>query len=249
MKNKKEVMLYEYVFSLTEKKLYKVEQPCRETEKMYIRIKPEKPLEIKDAFIENTAIRRYVFNYSTCAGRIAKTELNKVIGNVVVSLDPNDDERVMQLFEKDYKENLEYARESYQKACNRYDEFNRAWANIIEENTIKTPADMYQRVKDEYFKYDTELNSLFFDFRVRMSKKDILETYAELQHDINGDFVGRFENNKEQDELIPHTPDWDEVYEGNCKDFLESFNGSDEFRRYNDEERLDFVWQNEEDQI
>lgn len=242
MKDKKEVMVYEYIFSETNKKLYKVEHPCRETEKMYIRIKPEKPLEVKDAFIENTAIRRYVFNYSKCADRIAKTVLNKVIGNVVVSLEPNDGERVMQLFEEVYKKNLEYARESYQKACDRYDDFNRTWASIIEENTIKTPDDMYKHVMDEYNKYDTELNGLFFDFRVRMSKKDIMETYAELQSDINGDFVGRFENDKEQDELIPHAPEWFEVYEGNCKDFLESFNGSDEFRRYNDGERVDFVW-------
>ena len=242
MKNKKEVMVYEYIFSLTEKKLYKVEQPCRETEKMYIRIKPEKPLEVKDAFIENTAIRRYVFNYSTCAGRIAKTELNKVIGNVVVSLEPNDDERVMQLFEKEYKENLEFAREIYQKACDHYDDFNRAWASIIEENTIKTPDSMYKHVMDEYNKYDTELNGLFFDFRVRMQKKDIMRTYAKLQSDINGDWVLRFANDKGKDELIPNTPEWDEIYEGNCKDFLESFNGSDEFRRYNDGERVDFVW-------
>lgn len=71
-----------------------------------------------------------------------------------------------------------------------------------------------------------------------------MKTYAELQYDINGDCVLRFDNDKEQDELVPNTPEWDEIYEGNCRIFLEHFNEHKEtdFRRYNGEEQVDFVW-------
>ena len=115
-----------------------------------------------------------------------------------------------------------------------------AWQS--QYKAITTSEEMYNQVKDEYDHYDVELNSLFFDFPVRMKKADILTTYASLQHDINGDDVLRIENGKEQDELIPNNPEFDEVYEGNCKDFLESFNGSERFCRFNCEEQLDFIF-------
>lgn len=57
--------------------------------------------------------------------------------------------------------------------------------------SIKTSQELYEHVMSEYKKYDTELNSLFFDFPVHMSKSDILVTYEHLQHDINGDYVVR----------------------------------------------------------
>ena len=55
--------------------------------------------------------------------------------------------------------------------------------------SIKTSQELYEHVMSEYKKYDTELNSLFFDFPVHMSKSDILVTYEHLQHDINGDCI------------------------------------------------------------
>lgn len=50
--------------------------------------------------------------------------------------------------------------------------------------SIKTSQELYEHVMSEYKKYNTELNSLFFDFPVHMSKSDILVTYEHLQHDI-----------------------------------------------------------------
>lgn len=92
------------------------------------------------------------------------------------------------------------------------------------------------RIYEDYRKYDTELNSLFFDFRVKASKKALLEAYAEIQHTINGDYVIRLEDpeiekindcdsniwGKEVD-LIPEG-EYEDIYCGNYRDFLESFN-------------------------
>lgn len=100
---------------------------------------------------------------------------------------------------------------------------------------IKNSQELYEHVMSEYKKYDVELNSLFFDFPVHMSKSDILATYEHLQHDINGDYVTRLKNPKQEtldneyviiygDSEEPLTDEYDEVYDGNCKDFLESFN-------------------------
>ena len=48
---------------------------------------------------------------------------------------------------------------------------------------------VYHKVMDDYCCYDTEINSLFFDFDVAMTKDELLEVYRELMLDINGDFV------------------------------------------------------------
>lgn len=238
----REEVLYEYVFSKNEKKLYKIEHPCRETEKMYT------CTEKRYHAFEDTNFLINVFNYSFRA-RIAKEELGKAHDAnrsymCMVSLEPHDEDKAMQLFEEIYRKKMHLAHEAYKEACVQYEDFNYAWKDITEENTIKTADDMYKRVRDEYDKYDTELNGLFFNFQVRMPVRDIMETYAKLQYDINGDSVLRFENGKEADQLVPNTPDWDKVYEGNCQTFLEYFNKHKElgFRRYNDEEQVDFVW-------
>lgn len=100
---------------------------------------------------------------------------------------------------------------------------------------IKTSQELYEHVMSEYKKYDTELNSLFFDFPVHMSKSDILVTYEHLQHDINGDYIVKLKNPKQKildnEDIIIYgdseeslAAEYDEVYDGNCKDFLESFN-------------------------
>lgn len=109
---------------------------------------------------------------------------------------------------------------------------------MSDENKVYTnEEEIENRVYEDYRKYDTELNSLFFDFQVKAPEKVLLETYAEIQHTINGDYVIRLEdpeieetgdcdNNiwgKEVD-LIPEG-EYEDIYEGNYKDFLESFNG------------------------
>lgn len=103
------------------------------------------------------------------------------------------------------------------------------------EKIIKTSQELYEHVMSEYKKYDTELNSLFFDFPVHMFKSDILAAYKRLQHDINGDYVTRFKSPKQ--EVLENgvviiygdcekslASEYDEIYDGNCKEFLESFN-------------------------
>jgi len=116
--------------------------------------------------------------------------------------------------------------------------------SMIASCKILSKEALVKRVLNEYYNEDTELNSLYFDFDVKMTKGDILTAYADLQDTINGDVVARYENGEEQEQLIPENEaDFNTVYEGNCKDFLESFNeGQDRFRRYCDEERLMFVF-------
>jgi hypothetical protein len=101
-----------------------------------------------------------------------------------------------------------------------------------------------------------------------MKKKDILLAYANIVKNINGDSVIRLskpikiEKNESEDEnvwgteehLIPEG-EYDEIYEGNCKDFLENFNGKESetglYRVMDYEEmedgtvggvKLDFIW-------
>lgn len=123
------------------------------------------------------------------------------------------------------------------------------------------------KVLEDYRKENVELSSLFFDFKVKLSEKQLLEIYADIQHVINGDAVMRLENVRIEDVDAPNDKIWgteaenfipagmyENIYEGNYKDFLESFNGREEeagfCRVMNVEEngeliggdRLDFVW-------
>lgn len=95
------------------------------------------------------------------------------------------------------------------------------------------------RVIDKYHREDVELSSLFFDVHVRMPKKEILRAYAKCQEIINGDEVVRVEDGVIQDELVPEEEQFDQVYDGSCMEFLESFNGQTRFRRYMDENEWD----------
>lgn len=124
---------------------------------------------------------------------------------------------------------------------------------------ITSKKDLIKYIYSDYQKYAVELNSLHFDVNVKMSERDILEAYAEIQHNVNGDFVCRLENPSKNciedniaDEFIPNTSlysKYDEIYEGNCKDFLESFCGKEYetgFARLCDDEEgnvelLDFI--------
>lgn len=103
-------------------------------------------------------------------------------------------------------------------------------------NVYTDPQEIENKVLDDYRENDVELNSLFFDFDVKLEKKALIEIYASLQHIINGDTVMRLENPIIEQidenacniwgtemELIPEGK-YEDIYEGNFKDFLESFN-------------------------
>ena len=85
---------------------------------------------------------------------------------------------------------------------------------------ITNAQDMIQKVEHEYKQYDSELTSLFFDFDVDMTKADILFAYAQIQKDINDDYV--WVNGDKLAEL-------DEKYTGNCREYLESLNDEPDF--------------------
>lgn len=116
--------------------------------------------------------------------------------------------------------------------------------NLANGEPLTTKDALYWYVKNDYMNYDQELSSLHFDVNVCMRKRDILEVYRQLQKDINGDEVVRLVNGVEREDFIPKG-EYKDVFEGNCKDFLESFNGREYetgFCRYNGEEQLDFIW-------
>lgn len=102
--------------------------------------------------------------------------------------------------------------------------------------TIMDPDELFEAVTKAYESNSTELSGLFFDFKVKMKKRDILVTYGELQSRINGDVVGQYKNGTFHDYSEPEfadEPEYQELYTGSCMKFLESFNGNDAFRRCN----------------
>lgn len=91
-----------------------------------------------------------------------------------------------------------------------------------------------QKIYNDYRSESTELNSLFFNFNVKAPKEDLLQAYIEIQSIINGDIIMHLENPQIlEDGLIKgcetdfHWGIYQEIYEGNYKDFLESFNGKE----------------------
>lgn len=113
------------------------------------------------------------------------------------------------------------------------------------KKTITDSNELYKYVANDYCEYDQELSSLHFDVDVSMKKKDILEVYQQIQGDINGDEVCRLNNDgSEADDFIPEG-EYEDIYTGNCKDFLESFNDKNIFARYcygDRNEPLDFIF-------
>lgn len=115
----------------------------------------------------------------------------------------------------------------------------KAIAKSTADNTMPVYTDsrsIKNKIYEEYRKNDTELNSLFFDFQVKMPEKELLKIYSEVVHVINGDDVIKLEDVKIQSSdfstntiigrkmnLIPEGQ-YEEIYEGSFKDFLESFN-------------------------
>lgn len=112
-------------------------------------------------------------------------------------------------------------------------------AKSTADNTMPVYTDsrsIKNKIYEEYRKNDTELNSLFFDFQVKMPEKELLKIYSEVVHVIDGDDVMKLEDVKIQSsdfstntiigrkmDLIPEGQ-YEEIYEGSFKDFLESFN-------------------------
>ncbi len=131
------------------------------------------------------------------------------------------------------------------------------------ENQIKS------QVYNLYNYESTELSSLFFDFDVKMAKGKLLQIYADIQQQINGDSVVYLENPvflRPQSGEFRHIVEGkrgniitdknrNEIYEGNYRSFLESFNGREYdtglYRIMDAEEtedglirgiKLDFIW-------
>ena len=111
------------------------------------------------------------------------------------------------------------------------------WNKAVCRKTALTDKNsIIDKVCINYREYDTELTSLFFDFPVKADKNLLLEAYAHIQKACNGDTVVRLINpvltkNGEEKELEGEkmdaffTEEENGIYEGNYKDFLESFNG------------------------
>ena len=115
----------------------------------------------------------------------------------------------------------------------------KAIAKSTADNTMPVYTDsrsIKNKIYEEYRKNDTELNSLFFYFQVKMPEKELLKIYSEVVHVIDGDDVMKLEDVKIQSsdfstntiigrkmDLIPEGQ-YEEIYEGSFKDFLESFN-------------------------
>ena len=121
----------------------------------------------------------------------------------------------------------------------RYDRVYKSYCKSTADNTMPVYTDsrsIKNKIYEEYRKNDTELNSLFFDFQVKMPEKELLKIYSEVVHVIDGDDVMKLEDVKIQSsdfstntiigrkmDLIPEGQ-YEEIYEGSFKDFLESFN-------------------------
>lgn len=117
-----------------------------------------------------------------------------------------------------------------------------AYQEAVKQNVLETGKELETYVYDAYHDDDVELNSEFFDVQVKMPKKDILIAYANIQDTINGDavvrltninlatfegYVGRCDIDTTEVDLIPEG-EYEDIYEGNCKDFLKSFNFKEE---------------------
>ena len=103
----------------------------------------------------------------------------------------------------------------------------------------------------EYTKEGVELSGEYFNFDVRCPKKDILEAYGELQDRCNGDVITQVLSDGTEipygDERFASDKEYEEIYEGNCEEFLRDLGEKCLFTRYMDkeeesEEELDFVF-------
>lgn len=163
--------------------------------------------------------------------------------------------RYYQIFEGDDMQGMEFLNKILEK-------WNKA---VCRKTALTDKNSIIDKVCINYQKDDTELTSLFFDFPVKADKNLLLEAYAHIQKACNGDTVVRLINpvltkngnekeleGKKMDSFF--TKDENLIYEGNYKDFLESFNGREletGICRLMDSEmdgdvakgtQLDFIW-------
>ena len=118
--------------------------------------------------------------------------------------------------------------------------------------TLTSKEEIFDYVYQEYLNSDQELSGAYFDFEVKAPKKDILVAYTLLQEKINGDYVRQILPGGEiicyLDKRFAADEEYQEIYEGNCEEFLRSFNESGKFTRFFEnldiceEEELDFVF-------
>ena len=96
---------------------------------------------------------------------------------------------------------------------------------------ITTKQELEEKVRKEFWETDCEFCGGYFDLEVSMPKADILEVYADLQHDFNGD-------------VVSFPDDITGVYTGNCQEYLESCNDKPGYTRFDyvDGNQLDFVF-------
>ena len=111
---------------------------------------------------------------------------------------------------------------------------------LMTNEVIDTKEKLIERVKKDYEEHDDELNSLHFDFNVKMRERDILDAYERLQWTINGDTLLRIGPNGRKVALFTDADT--KIFEGNCKDFLKSLNGGSYLRKTAEEEIVDFIF-------
>ena len=103
---------------------------------------------------------------------------------------------------------------------------------------LYTKSEIKEQVYEDYIQGTWELDAYYFDFDVCGKKGMLLKAYADIQNTINSDEVVLLHNvsYKEKGGYVEVTGDVDnhdfdeiynEMYEGNYKDFLESYNGKE----------------------
>ena len=106
---------------------------------------------------------------------------------------------------------------------------------------LTTWEDIYRKVYKDYLHDDIELCGEFFDFGVSAPKSELIRAYAELLDTINSDTVVRLRDATEMPSIYDRgattsVSGWEhegsdesmsEIYTGNMRDFLESFNGQE----------------------
>lgn len=95
---------------------------------------------------------------------------------------------------------------------------------------IESEGQLLDFVQYAYKKDNVEFSSLFLDYDVKMKEQDIFNAYRKMQLRFNGDTIE-----------IPEG-DYSKIYEGNMKEFIEKCNDLEGFKRFDDEEELDFCF-------
>ena len=107
---------------------------------------------------------------------------------------------------------------------------------------ITSISDLINHATSEYIKDDVEFSASFFDVEVSMPKKNIIYAYAECQTKINSDECVCIDKGMRLEDIIP-AGEFEDIYTGNCKDFLLTLNNDVRFHRFTNEgEEVEFVF-------